>query len=258
MNARVICLAIAVGSIVSGYAYKRPEVVTDPAKLAEIERRTGGRVVPPSNGKSVLIWDSTGKAEKAIEAFRRYDEKVMHIPLTVKRENACSAGSAYEQARQAKGANTPCVIFIHERPEVPTLAVYPEDAIACINLSALATKDADIFEARIQKEVFRAFGMVLGGYQIPRMACVMEPAYSLAELDAIRCTTLAPMRFNGILKSAKSLDLPVQRPVPYLNACREGWAPAPTNDYQKAIWEQVKADKERGPTNPITIQPPKK
>jgi hypothetical protein len=27
---------------------------------------------------------------------------------------------------------------------------------------------------------------------------------------------------------------------------------------QKAIWEQVKADKERGPTNPIKIPMPKK
>ena len=42
----------------------------------------------------------------------------------------------------------------------------------------------------------------------------------------------------------------------YRQACREGWAPAPTNDVQRAIFEQVKADKERGPTNPITIPPP--
>ena len=44
----------------------------------------------------------------------------------------------------------------------------------------------------------------------------------------------------------------------YLKACEEGWAPTPTNEYQKAIWEQVKADKERGPTNPIKIPMPKK
>jgi hypothetical protein len=34
--------------------------------------------------------------------------------------------------------------------------------------------------------------------------------------------------------------------------------PAHTNEYQKAIWEQVKADKERGPTNPLKIPPPPK
>ena len=31
------------------------------------------------------------------------------------------------------------------------------------------------------------------------------------------------------------------------------YIPAPTNEYQKAICEQVKADKERGPTNPINF-----
>lgn len=42
----------------------------------------------------------------------------------------------------------------------------------------------------------------------------------------------------------------------YLTACREGWAPAPTNDFQRAIWERALSEKERGPTNPIRILPP--
>lgn len=44
----------------------------------------------------------------------------------------------------------------------------------------------------------------------------------------------------------------------YRNACRQGWAPAPTNDYQKAIYERMQADKERGPSKPLTITPPAK
>ena len=248
-------LTIAVSSAMVASAYKRPEVITDPARLAEIERQTGGRVVPPSNGKSVLLWDATGKSAKAVNAFRHYDEKVMHIPLTI-RNGEIGEGTAYEEASKAKTAMTPCVILIYERKGCPTLAVYPEDAIACINVAGLNDESVERFENRVQKEIFRAFGLTLGGYQIPRMACVMEPAYSLADLDAIRCTTLAPIRFNGILRSAKVLDLPIQRPVPYVTAVRDGWAPPPTNDVQKAIWEKVRADKERGPTNPITIPPP--
>ena len=42
----------------------------------------------------------------------------------------------------------------------------------------------------------------------------------------------------------------------YLRACHLGWAPPPTNDVQRAIWEKIKAEKERGPTKPITIPPP--
>ena len=44
----------------------------------------------------------------------------------------------------------------------------------------------------------------------------------------------------------------------YKSACEQGWAPAPTNDVQKAIWERAKSDKERGPTNPIRIEATKK
>ena len=36
----------------------------------------------------------------------------------------------------------------------------------------------------------------------------------------------------------------------YKKACQEGWAPAPTNDVQKAIWEKVHAI----PDKPITIE----
>ena len=34
------------------------------------------------------------------------------------------------------------------------------------------------------------------------------------------------------------------------SACREGWASAPTNDVQKAIWDKVRAI----PDKPLTIE----
>ena len=42
--------------------------------------------------------------------------------------------------------------------------------------------------------------------------------------------------------------------VPYLVAVQEGWAPQPTNDVQKAIWDKVHAL----PTEPIKIKPEEK
>ena len=44
----------------------------------------------------------------------------------------------------------------------------------------------------------------------------------------------------------------------YKQACREGWANAPTNDLQKAVMESVKSEKERGPVNAIEIPMPSK
>ena len=37
----------------------------------------------------------------------------------------------------------------------------------------------------------------------------------------------------------------------YRKACEEGWAPQPTNDVQKAIWDKVHAM----PTEPLKIKP---
>ncbi len=36
----------------------------------------------------------------------------------------------------------------------------------------------------------------------------------------------------------------------YRQACKEGWAPPPTNDIQRAIWQKV----HKIPDNPMTIE----
>jgi hypothetical protein len=36
----------------------------------------------------------------------------------------------------------------------------------------------------------------------------------------------------------------------YKQACKEGWAPAPTNEYQKAIWDKV----HEPPATPMKIE----
>ena len=41
---------------------------------------------------------------------------------------------------------------------------------------------------------------------------------------------------------SKPLNVPPLRKAQYIVAAREGWAPAPTNDIQKAVWDRVMAD----------------
>lgn len=58
---------------------------------------------------------------------------------------------------------------------------------------------------------------------------------------------LTPSRLEGfqlIMGVAKNAGMQSPRKVPYKLAVKEGWAPAPTNDIQKAIWEKAKAEKE--------------
>ena len=48
----------------------------------------------------------------------------------------------------------------------------------------------------------------------------------------------------------KALGITKKISATYLDACEQGWAPAPTNEYQKAIWDKVHA----APKNPMKIE----
>jgi len=51
---------------------------------------------------------------------------------------------------------------------------------------------------------------------------------------------------------------PIWPPLKIISlAVIEGWAPAPTNAYQRAVWDEVKSEKERGPSNALKIVPGK-
>jgi hypothetical protein len=73
---------------------------------------------------------------------------------------------------------------------------------------------------------------------------------SVEELDKFETDNLpidGPMRCSRYLLS---LGVRPFRRVSYRKACEEGWAPSPTNDIQKAIWNAVHSV----PKNPMKIE----
>ena len=52
------------------------------------------------------------------------------------------------------------------------------------------------------------------------------------------------------LKYLAAMNVTPKVRITYKKACEEGWAPAPTNEFQKAIWEKVHA----APKNPMKIK----
>jgi len=48
----------------------------------------------------------------------------------------------------------------------------------------------------------------------------------------------------------KALGVKPAEKTTYRKACREGWAPAPTNEVQQAIWDKV----HQIPANPMKIE----
>ena len=254
MKAVAAVLAGMAALCVQGAGAIDPRKAPDPAKMAAFEAHQGGRVMPPDNGNRVLVWDMTGKAGASVATFTNLCQRLWHIPVVV-RSGGTAEGCLYKAAKAAKGVKVPCVILIGDGgAECPALAVYPEEAIGCVNYAALACNDAGKTEKRVSKELFRAFGFACGGYAIARTACAMDIVCSLDDLDAMNAVILSPMRFSGINRAADKLGLPVLRATTYQMACRQGWAPPPTNELQKAIWEKSKKLPKITPGTPFARQ----
>ena len=69
---------------------------------------------------------------------------------------------------------------------------------------------------------------------------MMQPYYTLKELDGLDNAYIQPMNMVKMQKFWKRFGVERPRKVPYRAAVKQGWAPPPTNDLQKAVWEEVK------------------
>ena len=146
-------------------------------------------------------------------------------------------------------------ISIVDEPGKPPMTVSPEAGIGCLNVAALTNdlKTAEsmekFFVSRARKEFLRtvAFAFGVGSSQFKNN---IFTAFSLHELDFMK--EMMPVDvIDKLDRSAKSRGMQPERIVDYSVACGEGWAPAPTNAVQKAIWDEIHAL----PTAPIKIKP---
>ncbi len=149
------------------------------------------------------------------------------------------------------------IVFAHATGFPTTLLVAPESRWAVIDTGRLAAdKNAGKLEERVHKETLRALAIAGGAANTLHGECLLRPVENLSDLDHLKARTLSPEPLMRMREHMTALGIRPVVSATYRRACQEGWAPAPTNDVQRAIWEQVRADKERGPAKPITIRPP--
>ena len=166
---------------------------------------------------------------------------------------------AFAKARAEHG--TDVTIFFVEDDAAPATLVAPEDRWAAINVSKLskglpesAVLRKRMLAVRARREFVRTFVLACGGGASQFPGNMMDAA-KLEDLDTVEefIPVDIPPRYTAYLEK---IGVTPAYDKAYYFACKEGWAPQPTNDIQQAIWNRVKERKERGPTNPITIQPP--
>ena len=144
-------------------------------------------------------------------------------------------------------------VFIIHDPECPSaIMVAPEDNWAMVNVAALAADNAKptFVAARTNKEFLRSFLILCGAFDSSYDNSVMHGVKDLSDLDKI-VKVSPPLDVVGrVRKYLYARGIETRLPATYLKACQEGWAPAPTNDIQKAIWDKVHAV----PATPMKIE----
>ena len=253
----VVCAVVAASSVFAQDAAKKgigsnitPEQRAK--NLARMYARTGGMIRRADALPGEIVFlnaQKTVATEELKKAVENYGRAIRATAKIVERGEVKMAEALKTQPKD--GAAIAVLLVDDAEYDVPMFAA-PEKGWAVVNVAGLK-KDAksDAFvAARTSKEIIRAALYVCGGansqYEGSLMRAVKEPK----ELDDLMNSN-APMDVVG--RTMTYLPKFGVSPNPYTTyymAVQQGWAPPPTNDVQKAIWEKVHAE----PSNPIKIK----
>ena len=222
------------------------------AKRAERIATAGGMVTKPLQGNAARIVS----AQKRIP-LDLIDSVVTQFNTGLSMQIEVSAmerdGDIWETIKKVQLLpNTGLVTVIVDDPKLPRILSALEDGWSVLNVNGLDDDmpPKEVYENRIRKEINRAFAQAAGAGLSLNKPCVMESAYTLHELDNIQFPVISPEAMSKIQEAGNKKKIGRIVRKTYLKACQEGWAPAPTNDVQRTIWEQT----HQLPSKPITIE----
>ena len=242
-------------------ARERPRNI-DPETLAKRAQmrleRTGGLIIKPDSGKGSVVWiDAQKRVPRGMRAPVVEEQSNQFIMNIVLKDGVLSF-SAPDVQKTKDALGVEAVLFIVDDATLPSILLAPENHWAVLNIAVLlqGAPSPDVLEKRMRREMWRVFGQLLGSADCSYRNCVLVPVTSMEQIDSMKANMFCPDPYGRVRSHLKAIGVQPYLRTSYRHACQEGWAPAPTNGYQQAIWEKVKADKERGPTNPIPIPPP--
>ena len=144
-------------------------------------------------------------------------------------------------------------LYVVDSQNLPRMLVAPEDRWAILNVASLKTgrgEKPQFLRSRVLKEMSRTFAGMCGAMSSDFPDSLTTGIYNLDQLDRQEDNRLSVdviARFQPCLANIKVTPAEI---TSYRKAVQEGWAPTPTNDVQKAIWDNVRAT----PAKPMKIE----
>lgn len=221
---------------------KGVEVMTKLRKSRE--SITGGYLhdINSFKGRIVIVNSQDKLPISEIDAVVNGLVKATKLPISSRTMSATSP----ETAKSATRA-TLAIVVVNDNIQ-PTMLIAPEERWAQVNVSKLTSKREEDFAQRCRKEIIRAFSLLCGGGCSQYRGNLLD-ATTFSQIDLAEEMIPADVaaRYPNYLAS---IGVTPHKMTTYKNACQEGWAPTPTNDVQKAIWNEV----HQLPAKPVTIE----
>ena len=245
----------------SGYTQVKQDVPhkprTGPAKstaplhhLSPVEARsnmlarTGGWIVRQDpTAKHVLFLNTQTRVPiKAFESVPTELQKVLRLPYIIESR---PSDKPIEVAKKAlEDPHNAAVVVLADDTSLPTLLIAPEDRWAVLNVAPLAKTAVpqENLTERVNKETWRTFAFLMGAANSSFEGCLMKPVFSPQDLDMLPGKAVCPEPLGKIMGQMTKLGIKPVHVSTYRKAVEDGWAPAPTNAIQKAIWGDVRKE----------------
>jgi len=215
-------------------------------------RRYGGYIDQrqPDSGKFVFV-NAQGTVPNAAWT-NQYEiiSDAFSVELAEARHDGEVTPANAAETVKKSGGNAGVVVV--DQQGLPSLLIAPEAGWGIVNVGALKADNpaADKLAHRVRREIWRGFAMVAGSPNTEWPQCLLGSICSLSDLDNIQSEAVSPEPASKIQKHLLRLGIKPFKRVTYKQACREGWAPPPANEFQKAIWDEI----HKLPEKPMKIE----
>ena len=242
---KLIIIALAALSVASLVAEDTKEPTAKKSNKEIMDhiamKRYGGKIRQPNSECGEIVFVNSQKTVDASVLSKAIDKLERQFKYIVKISDKDVDASASR-----------LVVRLEDLDRKERVLLAPESYWVSVNVKSLAADNPPkaILADRFEKEVRRAFAFVCGGTCGTEPGGICRMVNSLSDLDAIPGLDFALDIEARIVNNMNETEVKPYRIAKYSEAVQEGWAPAPTNEFQKAIWDKVHAM----PATPMKIE----
>lgn len=264
MKKMVFGVALVLASTIS-CAFADEEIIDDETSANKYQKlsreelmarryaHTGGYVVKPNSQQGCVVIFNAQKRVSSPELQGVVNKIVTKLGYKAEVrdvENVTIATA--EEIKVKEGATV--AVYVVDDPQLPISLVAYEGHWGIVNIAKLAEgADKVRLFGRANAETMRVVALASGAADSQFPSSLMKDVKRVRGLDGMD-GELPYDVMNRMVATYKLLGMSPERKSTYRNACKEGWAPAPVDDIQKAIWDEVHAT----PSEPIKIKHEKK